>query len=199
MVHDQEEMGEGDFKFEVESQEVREERRQRSRTPKLKRLFKVGRSAQVVSSEDESLGDQEDASKQGRKITDIDQDAEVTLVDETQGRYDDAQMFDTHVFNGEEMFVAEQSEKFVEEVVSTAEVSAVATSTTEEITLAQALAKLRSAKPKVVVQEPMQSITTITPSTIPKAKSITFRNPGESITRPTLTLIPSNIKDKGKA
>ncbi|GKF62621.1 hypothetical protein Tco_0182675, partial [Tanacetum coccineum] len=53
------------------------------RTHKLKRLFKVGRYAQVVSFEDEGLGDQEDASKQGRKIDDIDQDAEVTLVDET--------------------------------------------------------------------------------------------------------------------
>ncbi|GJX84952.1 hypothetical protein Tco_0335726 [Tanacetum coccineum] len=175
------------------------EKKQRSRTPKLKRLFKVGRSAQVVSSEDEGLGDQEDASKQGRKITDIDQDVEVTLVDETQGRYDDAQMFDTNVFNGEEVFVAEQSEKVVEEVVSTVKVSTAATITTEEITLAQALAELRSAKPKVVVQEPVQSTTTTTPSTIPKAKSITFRDPGESTTRTTLTPIPSNIKDKGKA
>ncbi|GJX31025.1 ribonuclease H-like domain-containing protein [Tanacetum coccineum] len=113
------------------------ERKRKSKTPGMKILFKVGRSAQVVSSEDEGLGDQEDASKQGRKITDIDQDAEVTLVDETQGRYDDAQMFDTDVFNGEEVFVAEQSEKVVEEVVSTAEVSAAATITTEEITLAK--------------------------------------------------------------
>ncbi|GKE37532.1 hypothetical protein Tco_1460937, partial [Tanacetum coccineum] len=113
--------------------------------------------------------------------------------------YDDAQMFDTYVFNGEEVFVAEQSEKVVEEVVSTTEVSAAATITTEEITLAQALAELRSAKPKVVVQEPVQSTTTTTPSTIPKAKSITFRDLGESTTRTTLTPIPSNIKDKGKA
>ncbi|GKA77279.1 hypothetical protein Tco_0783740, partial [Tanacetum coccineum] len=48
-----------------------------------------GESARVVSSEDEGLGDQEDASKQGRKIDEIDQDTEVTLVNETQGRYDD--------------------------------------------------------------------------------------------------------------
>ncbi|GJX49233.1 putative ribonuclease H-like domain-containing protein [Tanacetum coccineum] len=84
--------------------------------------------------------------------------------------------------------------KDADEVVSDA-----ATITTEEITLAQVLAELRSAKPKAVVQEPMQYITTTTPSTIPKAKSITFRDPGESTTRPTPTSIPSNIKDKGKA
>ncbi|GJV50718.1 hypothetical protein Tco_1446459 [Tanacetum coccineum] len=175
------------------------EREKKSKTLGMKRLFKIGRYAQVVSSEDDGLGDQEDASKQGRKINNIDKDAEVTLVDETHGRYDNAQMFDIDVFNGEEVFVAEQSEKVVEEVVSTAEVSAATTITTEEITLAQALAGLRSAKPKVVVQEPVQSTTTTAPSTIPKAKSITFRDPGESTTRPTLTPIPSNIKDKGKA
>ncbi|GKF25021.1 hypothetical protein Tco_0080915, partial [Tanacetum coccineum] len=56
-----------------------------SRTHRLRRLYKVGRSERVVSSENEGLGDQEDASKQGRKIDEIDQDAEVTLVDETQG------------------------------------------------------------------------------------------------------------------
>ncbi|GJW66628.1 hypothetical protein Tco_0121052 [Tanacetum coccineum] len=68
--------------------------------------------AQEISNE--GLGDQEDPSKQGRKIDDIDQDAEVTLVDETHGRHDDPQMFDRDVFNGEEVFVAEQSEKSYE-------------------------------------------------------------------------------------
>ncbi|GKE75517.1 hypothetical protein Tco_1537558, partial [Tanacetum coccineum] len=54
-----------------------------SRTHKLKRLYKVGRSARLVSSDEASLGDQEDASKQGKKIDDIEKDAEITLVDET--------------------------------------------------------------------------------------------------------------------
>ncbi|GKA58914.1 hypothetical protein Tco_0758227 [Tanacetum coccineum] len=52
------------------------ERRNKSRTLGLERLRNVGRSTQVVSSEDESLGAQEDASKQGRKIADLDDDAE---------------------------------------------------------------------------------------------------------------------------
>ncbi|GJR82594.1 hypothetical protein Tco_0153379 [Tanacetum coccineum] len=95
--------------------------------------------------------------KKGMKIDDIDKDAEVTLVDETKGRYNDAQIFDTNVFNGEEVFVVEQSEKVVKEVVSTAEVSAAVTITTEEITLAQALAELRSAKPKLQAEEEEQA------------------------------------------
>ncbi|GJS46920.1 ribonuclease H-like domain-containing protein [Tanacetum coccineum] len=53
------------------------ERRNKSRTPGLKRLRKVGRSAQVVSFEDE----------------------EVTLFDEAQERNDDNLMFDTGVFD----------------------------------------------------------------------------------------------------
>ncbi|GKF39980.1 hypothetical protein Tco_0120041, partial [Tanacetum coccineum] len=57
------------------------ERRNKSRTLGLKRLRKVGRYVQVVSSENEGLGDQEDASKQGRKIADLDADAEEVKVE----------------------------------------------------------------------------------------------------------------------
>ncbi|GJX33579.1 hypothetical protein Tco_0243434 [Tanacetum coccineum] len=71
------------------------ERRNKSSTPGLKRLRKVGRTTRIESSKDEGLGDQEDASKQGRKIVDIDADEEVTLIDATQGRNDDNLMFDT--------------------------------------------------------------------------------------------------------
>ncbi|GJW49590.1 putative ribonuclease H-like domain-containing protein [Tanacetum coccineum] len=80
------------------------EKKRGSRTHKLKRLYKVGRSARMVSSDDASLGDQEDASKQGRKIDDIDKDVEITLIDETQGRYSDDLMFDTNVLDDEEVF-----------------------------------------------------------------------------------------------
>ncbi|GKE57394.1 hypothetical protein Tco_1496579, partial [Tanacetum coccineum] len=106
------------------------ERRNKSRTPGLKRLRKVGRSAQVVSSKDEGLGAQEDAFKQGRKIADLDADAEVTLVDEAQERNDDNLMFDTKVFDEQEVEV--------EKVVSTAEVTTVSATTTtvDELTLA---------------------------------------------------------------
>ncbi|GJY19274.1 hypothetical protein Tco_0390765 [Tanacetum coccineum] len=105
-----------------------------SRTHKLKRLYKVGRSKRVISFDKASLGDQEDASKQGRKIDDIDKDAEFTLVNETQGRYDDEEMFDTCVLDGDEVLVKpEVTIKYVNLSV-------------DEVTLAQALAALKSAK-----------------------------------------------------
>nr|GEX74750.1 hypothetical protein [Tanacetum cinerariifolium] len=64
------------------------EKKNKSRTYKLKRLYKVGLTARVESSDEESLG--EDASKQGRRIDAIDQDKDITLVNVQ----DDAEMFD---------------------------------------------------------------------------------------------------------
>ncbi|GJS64827.1 retrovirus-related pol polyprotein from transposon TNT 1-94 [Tanacetum coccineum] len=173
-----------------------------SRTQKLKRLYKIGRSARVVSSDEASLGDQEDASNQGRKINDIDVDAEITLVDETQGRHDDDLMFDTSVLNDEEVFARQDmAEKEVStadlvttagelvttidvaiSTVSTILVSVAATITENEIILAQALPELKSVEPKV------------TTATTTATKGILLQKPSES--RTTTTTIPS--KDKGK-
>ncbi|GJX86532.1 hypothetical protein Tco_0337306 [Tanacetum coccineum] len=52
------------------------EKRRKPRTSGLRRLRKVGSSSRVKSSNDASLGAQEDASKQRRKIEDLDADAE---------------------------------------------------------------------------------------------------------------------------
>ncbi|GJS19540.1 putative ribonuclease H-like domain-containing protein [Tanacetum coccineum] len=80
------------------------EKKKKSRSHRLRRLYKVGSSRRVESSK-ESLGAQEDASKHGRKIVDLDADAEVTLVDESQGRNDEDLMFDTGVLDGDEVVV----------------------------------------------------------------------------------------------
>nr|GEV79290.1 hypothetical protein [Tanacetum cinerariifolium] len=67
------------------------EKRNGSRTYKLKRLYKVGLTARVESSGDEyNLG--EDASKQGKRIDVIDQDEDITLLNDQ----DDAEMFDVN-------------------------------------------------------------------------------------------------------
>ncbi|GJW34804.1 uncharacterized mitochondrial protein-like protein [Tanacetum coccineum] len=105
-----------------------------SRNHKLKILYKIGRSARVISSDEASLGNQEDASKQGRKINDIDKDAEITLVYETQGRYSDEEMFNTGVLDGDEVLA--ESKVTVKDV----------NLSVDEVTLAQALAALKSAK-----------------------------------------------------
>nr|GEW91205.1 hypothetical protein [Tanacetum cinerariifolium] len=132
------------------------EKKKRSRTHGLKRLYKFGLSARVKSSDEESLGE-EDASKQGM-IADIDADKEVTLANETaedQGRNNDQDMFGVNDLDGDEVFIEteEQAKEFVakkEPIVDDAQVSAAATNVTiNEITLAKALEALKFSKPKI--------------------------------------------------
>ncbi|GKG41534.1 hypothetical protein Tco_0473285, partial [Tanacetum coccineum] len=93
------------------------EKKNRSRTHKLKKLYKVGLTARVESSGDEeSLG--KDASKQGRRINAIDADENITLVNVQDDA--DNEMFDVDALNGEDVFVAGQNKNVVEEVVDAA-------------------------------------------------------------------------------
>ncbi|GKC70508.1 hypothetical protein Tco_1116391 [Tanacetum coccineum] len=116
-------------------------------------------------------------------------------------------MFDTNALIGNEVFakndMIEKYQDVIPKEVSTAAPSTTVVSppviTEVEITLAQTLAKLKSAKSKVVIQEPVQSTATTAPLTIPKAKGITFRDAGESTTRTPTSVSSSSIKDKGKA
>ncbi|GJU65906.1 hypothetical protein Tco_1247741 [Tanacetum coccineum] len=103
----------------------------------------------------------EDASKQGRKIEDLDADAEVTLVNETQEMNDDNLMFDTGMLEKQEIkfkkvvkepvvSVATTTKSIpvsVAEVVTTASASVVIL---DELTLAQTLIEIKTAKPKPV-------------------------------------------------
>nr|GEX06089.1 putative ribonuclease H-like domain-containing protein [Tanacetum cinerariifolium] len=101
-----------------------QKQKRKSRTSRLKRLRKVGSARRVESSTEASLGNQEDASKQGRMIDNIDQDVESTLVDDTQGRMNEEDMFGVNDLNGDEVVVdvsasekVEQSVKVVEKAI----------------------------------------------------------------------------------
>ncbi|GJR41853.1 putative ribonuclease H-like domain-containing protein [Tanacetum coccineum] len=148
------------------------EKRKKSRTSGLKRLRK------------------------GRKIADLDADAEVTLMDETQERNDEDLMFDTDVLN----VSAADPVTTAGEVVTTAS----ATTTVDELTLAQTLIEIKAAKPKAVTTA-ATTITTAVSSTRPKVKGIVFHDQEEQA--PAFTPIVSfsqasqlpQAKDKGKA
>ncbi|GKE50430.1 hypothetical protein Tco_1481688 [Tanacetum coccineum] len=162
--------------FETKSQEVR--KKGGSRTHKLKRVYKVGRSIRVISSDEASLGDQEDASKQGR-IADIDADAGINLV---STHFDvDTYMFGVHDLVGDE--VGAETEVASKDVKLSI----------DEVTLAQALTALKSVKPKadkVMLQEPEHgTITTIivattvtAASTTPKAKGLVIHEEEQATT-----------------
>ncbi|GKB26920.1 hypothetical protein Tco_0866321 [Tanacetum coccineum] len=156
------------------------EKKRRSRTYTPRRLYKVSLSRRIESSDDVSLGAQEDASKQGRKIADLDAYTEVTLIDETQGRNDEDLMFDTSVLNGDEVFqesmvnIATTTSLIsvsVADLVTTAGevVTTASVEIPEELTLAQTLIEIKSTKPKAVTT----TATTVIPSSSrPKAKGI---------------------------
>ncbi|GKE27360.1 hypothetical protein Tco_1442744, partial [Tanacetum coccineum] len=167
---------------------------EKTKTSQAQEITSLKRRARVASSSEESLGE-EDASKQGRKIDDIDADEGVTLVDKTsknQGRFNDEEMFDAGVLDGKEVFANVEQEvvavkevpvEEVEKVFSTAEVTtagievttevttasievttaSATTTTVDDLTLAQTLMEIRSARPKVkgvMIQEQSESTTT---------------------------------------
>ncbi|GJV18482.1 hypothetical protein Tco_1367502 [Tanacetum coccineum] len=112
-----------------------------SRTYKLKRLYKVGRSARIVSSNKASLGDHEDASKQERKINDIDADAGINLVSTHLDA--DKDMFGVHDLVGDKVVVE------ISAATTTATTTATKTIADEvEMTLAQTLIEIKSTKSK---------------------------------------------------
>ncbi|GKE91146.1 hypothetical protein Tco_1572241, partial [Tanacetum coccineum] len=122
------------------------EKKQRSRTHKLRRLYKVGLSARVISSEDEGLG-QDMAKKEVSTIDPVTTAGEVVTTANVE--------------------------------VSTASPTAI-TITIIELTLAQTLAELKSARPKIkglVVhdQEPILILstakTTVSPAQVTTANT----------------------------
>nr|GEV73851.1 hypothetical protein [Tanacetum cinerariifolium] len=126
---------------------------------KINELMELSR---VESSEDEGFSE-EDASKQGR-IVDIDFNEDIYLVNV----HKDKDIFGVNDSDGDEV------------IVEDTEIATTPTISIDKATLAQALAKLKHAKPKA------------------KAKGIVFHEPEESTT--TTTAIPkSKSQDKGKA
>ncbi|GJT23182.1 hypothetical protein Tco_0893119 [Tanacetum coccineum] len=153
-------------------------------------------------------------------ISDIDADAEISLVDETQ-RLDDDLIFDTTVDLGGEEVVVKPAETGVspaldvevtatEPAVTTVSslvttdsvtitvvepVSAAAKELTDnDMTMAEALAELKTSKPKVVTTVPILNSATIVTTTKPKAKGITIQEP--SVTQKTTVSFISSSKGK---
>ncbi|GJS82326.1 hypothetical protein Tco_0748867 [Tanacetum coccineum] len=149
------------------------------------------RSENVSKLSNDPLLAREDASKQGR-IADIDANKDIYLVNV----WTDEDMFGVNDLGGDEVIVesvdvvktAKETRNVVEEVTAvTIPVSAATTTTTAitdvEMTLAQALAESKSAKPKATTITTTSILTTTTAattitvvSTRPKVKGIVFHD-----------------------
>ncbi|GJS63996.1 hypothetical protein Tco_0678560 [Tanacetum coccineum] len=168
-------------------------RRNKTKTHELKRLYRVGLSKRVESSKDKGLGE-EDASKQGRKA-DIDANEAFLLI---------AIVYVVKT--------AEETRSMVEEVttitilVSAATTTTITTAITDvEMTLAQALAELKSAKPKATTITTTPTLTTITAvittiaiSTRPIAKGIVIHKLEQAPTPIVSSQQPSQVKIQDK-
>nr|GEY26795.1 hypothetical protein [Tanacetum cinerariifolium] len=106
-------------------------------------------------------------SDMGRMIKEIDQDDEIALDDDAQGRKNDDEMFGVDDLSREEVVLDTIIVTTVADKVSAAPITDVIE---DEITMAQALATLRSTKPKVVVQE--QEVSTTIPAAATTATTI---------------------------
>ncbi|GJU07685.1 hypothetical protein Tco_1124115 [Tanacetum coccineum] len=195
------------------------ERKKKSRNIGLKRLRRVGKSSRVESSEDKvNLGAQEDASKQGR----------IKIVDETHGRLDDAEMFDTDDLHDDEVIMdmavgekQEKSAKIDEREVSTgvkdsAAPTILVTTADEGVTAAKIDEFTPTSAPTTVINEltlaqtlieikaaKPKAVTTAatTTTTRPKARGVVVQEPSEfrTTTSSPQASQPSKTKDKGKA
>ncbi|GJR28435.1 hypothetical protein Tco_1104667 [Tanacetum coccineum] len=123
------------------------EQNKRSRTHRLKRLYKVGLSRRVKSSDEEGLGEK-DASKQGR-IADIDADAGIKLV---STHFDaDTNMFRVHDLVGDEVVVeSEVVVKASEKRNVVAEIDATSTILVGAATITDDKGKAKMIEPKPV-------------------------------------------------
>ncbi|GKC37179.1 hypothetical protein Tco_1049563 [Tanacetum coccineum] len=124
----------------------------------------------------------------------------MTLIDETQERYDEEMLFDVQDdLQGEEVVakkeVAEKEVSAADPVTTAGEVvtTANATTTINELTLAQTLIEIKAAKPKDVTTA-VTTITTAVASIRPKAKGIVFHDQEEQTS--AFTPIPLNKKDQ---
>ncbi|GJW19658.1 retrovirus-related pol polyprotein from transposon TNT 1-94 [Tanacetum coccineum] len=121
--------------------------------------------------------------RNGRKIKDLDADAKVTLVDETQEMNDDNLMFDTGVLEEQEI----EFEKVVEEPV------------VSELTLVSNLIRSNGQNPSSHVTTAATTVTSVRP----RAKGIIFHDQEEQVPASTKTFSSSQSQlskgiDKGK-
>nr|GEV81077.1 uncharacterized mitochondrial protein AtMg00810-like [Tanacetum cinerariifolium] len=153
-------------------------KKQKSRRKQRKEIEVTSPSSEVPNDEGVPRTSN-DPLPSGRMIDNLDQDVEITLVDQTHGRMNEEEMFGVNDLDGDEVVMdvsaskkVKQSVKVIEKEVSTVEVTAAATTlqiSKDELTLAQTLIEIKAAKPKV---NTTAATTVTTVGTRPKEKGI---------------------------
>ncbi|GJT28110.1 hypothetical protein Tco_0908385 [Tanacetum coccineum] len=178
------------------------EQKKRSRTYRLKRLYKVGSSRRVESSYEEGLGE-EDASKQ-RRIADIDANKDIYLVNV----HTDEDMFGVNDLDGDEVIVdnvdvvktAKETRSVVGEVTVVIEKAKLVSVAEETVNVAATIVSTVSTIPVSAATTTTTTTTTVSDVKItlaqaltelksakPKANKVVIQEPEQSTTTTTLT------------
>nr|GEU60736.1 hypothetical protein [Tanacetum cinerariifolium] len=157
------------------------EQKKKSRTSVLKRLRKVGSARRVESLSEASLGDQEDASKHGKMIDNIDQDVVVDVLASKKVEQS-VKVVEKEVSTADPVTTAGEVVTTAGEVVTTAGIEVTTAATTpqifkDELTLAQTLIEINAVKPKSITTA---AIIVIATGTRPKEKGIIMQEPSET-------------------
>nr|GEU65332.1 hypothetical protein [Tanacetum cinerariifolium] len=177
---------------ELESRVEKLEEENRSLTKELKSFNSKVESLAFK----EIVVDQEKSSKQGRKITDIDADAEVNL----ENMYNLDLAHEETVLSMQDVTDADGKEVAEEmvEVITTAKIIVDEVSTAGDELNAANEEPVSAAPTNITTAQPSEATkTTVDITTAPKAKGIVFHDVEESTTRTAYS--KARVKDKGKA
>nr|GEY72415.1 hypothetical protein [Tanacetum cinerariifolium] len=167
-------------------------KKQRSKTHKLKRLYKVGLTARVISSSDNEALDNEDTSKQ-RRIDEIDANEDIALV----STHDDVSNQD-NIF--QDKGIKDVGEEEVVEVVTNAKMIIDAVTDAAQVTTAIADIPVSAAETIVttaltIIAESTKINTEVTQA--PKRKEVMIQEPEETTTTKIASSQQSQVRDKG--
>ncbi|GJX53054.1 hypothetical protein Tco_0281423 [Tanacetum coccineum] len=188
-----------------------------TKTAQAKEITSQKRGSRSYNKEE---GDQEDASKHGRNIVEIDADVDISLVHEDagiEGRFDDDDMFDTSVFNDKEVFarqdMADPEVNVAEKEVSVADpvttAGEVVTTASVDISTASVPITISTATPTTppttTTEDDMTLVETLMEirSAKPKAIGVVMQEPSEipriSVAQQQIQENAQGLRDKGKA
>nr|GEV14168.1 hypothetical protein [Tanacetum cinerariifolium] len=167
------------------------EKKHMSRTHKLKRLYKVGHIARVISSSDDEALDKEDTYKQGR-IDEVDADEDIALVSKhydvsTQGNIVQDESIED-VGKEEVVEVVTTAKMLIDIVVDAAQV------TTAIVDIPISVAEITTA-PTITSKSTNTNVKVTQAS---KRKRVMIQDPEETTTTKTASLQQPQVQDKGK-
>ncbi|GJY08274.1 hypothetical protein Tco_0375328, partial [Tanacetum coccineum] len=133
--------------------------------------------------------------KRRKMINNINQDVEITLVDEAQEKMSDQDMFGVNDLDGDEVIVDDTTNEKEDTALTTATIT-----NDDEVTLAKTLIKIKAAKPKAKPKVITTAAIIITAVAIirPKAKRIVMQKASKTLSPRPITCSPKPSQDKDK-